>query len=154
MRQEDRDHANEQSYNLSEAAAVTGASRITMRRRLDAGRFPSAFRDTSTLRRPPPWRIPALDLIAAGFTIRDPASDTELETAASGLVEKSALEPAERVAVAEAVAAERAHTIELLVEVNRRLVDAVVEVATQGQLSSRDHPRRDQPEPRLGDRSP
>lgn len=60
----------ERSLTLSEAAAASGASRVTLRRRLDAGSFPNAFRsDTDGKGRKDTWRIPVGDLIAAGFVL-------------------------------------------------------------------------------------
>lgn len=50
-------------WTLSEAAAHTGMSRSTLRRRLDQGKFPGAYRDQAKQ-----WRIPLTDLLAAGIT--------------------------------------------------------------------------------------
>jgi hypothetical protein len=55
------------NFSLSEAANATGKSRSTIRRALDAGRFPTAFRDLECGEIPPPWRVPIGDLHAAGF---------------------------------------------------------------------------------------
>jgi hypothetical protein len=52
--------------SLSELAAATGLSRITIRRYLDAGRFPRAFRDPDA-GTPSPWRVPLSDVKAAGL---------------------------------------------------------------------------------------
>ncbi len=50
-------------WTLSEAAEHTGMSRSTLRRRLDQGKFPGAYRDQAKQ-----WRIPLTDLLAAGIT--------------------------------------------------------------------------------------
>lgn len=50
-------------WTLSEAAERTGISRSTLRRRLDQGKFPGAYRDQAKQ-----WRIPLTDLLAAGIT--------------------------------------------------------------------------------------
>ena len=50
-------------WTLSEAAERTGMSRSTLRRRLDQGKFPGAYRDQAKQ-----WRIPLTDLLAAGIT--------------------------------------------------------------------------------------
>ena len=58
------------NFSLSEAATATGKSRSTIRRALDAGRFPTAFRDIECGEIPAPWRVPIEDLHAAGFPTR------------------------------------------------------------------------------------
>lgn len=50
-------------WTIREAMERTGASRSTLRRRLDQGKFPGAYRDQAGQ-----WRIPLTDLLAAGFT--------------------------------------------------------------------------------------
>lgn len=50
-------------WTIREAMERTGASRSTLRRRLDQGKFPGAYRDQAKQ-----WRIPLTDLLAAGFT--------------------------------------------------------------------------------------
>jgi hypothetical protein len=111
------------SYTLTEAAAVTGRSRVTMRRHLDAGKFPNAWRDESSGETPAPWRVPLGDLVAAGLdvhpadrVVRGAASTaTQGRTGAVSLdVENSRLR--EELGVAVALADERARTIELLSE--------------------------------------
>jgi hypothetical protein len=51
-------------WTLTEAATHVGASRSTLRRRLNTGAFPNAAQDTSGV-----WRIGIEDLLAAGFTL-------------------------------------------------------------------------------------
>lgn len=108
----------EQTYTLSEAAELTGKSRVTLRRYLDQGRFPKAFRDEADPNSQP-WHIPAGDLEAAGLAPSIPPSgdeggDTGLRT---------------ELAVARAVADERARTIELLSEQLSQLQDTLRAVA-------------------------
>lgn len=50
-------------WTIREAVERTGASRSTLRRRLDQGKFPGAYLDQAGQ-----WRIPLTDLLAAGFT--------------------------------------------------------------------------------------
>jgi hypothetical protein len=57
------------SFSLSEAAKLTGRNRRTLRRWLDAGRFPGAFQDDTDLHT---WRIPAADLGTAGLGTTPP----------------------------------------------------------------------------------
>ncbi len=60
----------ERSLTLSEAALACGASRVTLRRRLDGGAFLHAFRsDANGKGRKDTWRIPVSDLLAAGFVL-------------------------------------------------------------------------------------
>lgn len=92
---------------LSEAAKVTNRSRVTLRRYLDAGRFPHAKRDEEDVNQQ--WLVPASDLVAAGVEIHPGALD-ECAPAALDI----SLEV--RLAVAEAVAAERADALDRIGE--------------------------------------
>ncbi len=66
----------EPSLSLSEAADACGVSRVTVRRRLDAGAFPHAHRSASEGKgRKDTWRIPLSDLAAAGFSLRGEQRD-------------------------------------------------------------------------------
>ena len=60
---------------ISEAAAASGKDRRTIRRHLDAGRFPGAQRTDSTSG--PVWRIPVDELLAAGLTLHAPSAPDE-----------------------------------------------------------------------------
>lgn len=51
------------AWTLAEAAERTATSRSTLRRYRDAGKFPSAYKDSSGM-----WRFPLEDLLAAGLT--------------------------------------------------------------------------------------
>ncbi len=105
------------SYSLTEAALVTGKSRVTIRRYLDRGQFPNAFRDDGGEPGPVPWRVPLSDLVAAGLTV----SPVEM-LAHSGEVRQGDTEGGrttlqvvrEQLATATALAAERERTIESL----------------------------------------
>jgi len=62
------------ALTLTEAARAAGVDRRTLRRRLDAGELPNAYRDRG--RQGPgtgPWLIPVGDLLAAGFTLNAPS---------------------------------------------------------------------------------
>jgi hypothetical protein len=106
------------SFTLTEAARATGKSRVTLRRRLDAGRFPTAFRDEESGAIPAPWRIPREDLIRAGLTLRSIETCTEAVGATvegTHPVSDEALSVlVQTAAVARAIADERARTIETL----------------------------------------
>lgn len=104
------------SFTLTEAAAVSGVSRVTLRRWLDAGRFPSAFQQPPVGKAPATWLIPAADLIAQGLSLDSTGSSPRRRSDRS-------FEPdtyGSRLAVAEALAEERLRTIESL---NRQLVE-------------------------------
>lgn len=108
---------------------MTGLSRVTIRRYLDAGRFPNAFRDVNSTRKPAPWRIPAQDLRRLGLSITEPAATaaTTPETAEHGAKTVARLEVESAVNLA--LATERLRTVEVLIGVNERLLDTVVELA-------------------------
>lgn len=104
---------------LSEAASATGKHRNTIRNALDSGAFPNAAKDASGA-----WRVPVTDLLAAGFHLHAPtppqateSNTTQREVVEADVVERLRAEVAElrrRVEVAEALAAERAVTLERL----------------------------------------
>lgn len=52
------------AWRLSEAVERTNASRSTLRRHLENGRFPNAYKDSSGA-----WRFPIEDLLAAGVSL-------------------------------------------------------------------------------------
>lgn len=49
-------------FTLSEAADLVSISRSTLRRKLDQGNFPDAYRDPKGV-----WKVPLTNLLAAGF---------------------------------------------------------------------------------------
>ena len=59
---------NRPAWTISEVVERTGASRSTIRRYRDAGKFPHAFKDSAGM-----WRVPIEDLLAAGLSVSDPA---------------------------------------------------------------------------------
>lgn len=117
------------TYTLTEAAEVTGKGRATIRRYLDAGRFPNAFQE-DTADPFPAWRIPSSDLIAAGLAIDLARPETRLST--SRRARSTVMSTSEELAAANAVAAERARTIEALTlelaETRRALMEALTTV--------------------------
>lgn len=64
---------NRPAWTLTEAVQRTGASRSTLRRYLDAGKFPNAYKDTSKA-----WRFPLEDLLAAGLSVSEPPAERAL----------------------------------------------------------------------------
>lgn len=99
-------------FSLSEAASLSNKSRVTLRRYLDSGRFPSARQDDTDPNRP--WLIPLGDLQDAGVVVTptDQGGSTLSDPLKMVIV---------RLSVAEALAEERAAEIERLM----RVVDAL-----------------------------
>lgn len=131
--------SKERTFTLVQAAAATGVSRMTIRRHLDAGRFPNAVQDrVSAGGGLPPWRIPLGDLLAAGLTV-DPASMTEpnrpswLPTPATPEATTEVIARLrEELGAHKAIAAERARMIELLSQQAAELRQVLAEaLATQ-----------------------
>lgn len=104
------------SLTLVDAARATGVDRRTLRRQIDDGTFPGAYRE-ETARGPDTgsWRVPIADLAAAGHTVaeisREPRAARSLKPAEAALeIEALRAELAEERTlrlVAEAVAEER-----------------------------------------------
>jgi excisionase family DNA binding protein len=101
---------------ITEAAQAAGVDRRTVRRRLDAGELPNAWREDGD---EGPWRIPVEDLMAAGLRLHAPTPPSAPQDTARGSVPPPApvrtpdelSQWRERALVAEAVAAERERTI-------------------------------------------
>lgn len=112
--------ATRPNLTLSQAAVATNRHRNTVRNALDAGRFPNAFREGGD----GPWVIPVTDLLAAGFPVNAPqiADDDDVPEVSKqvrdgGEVQRLRDEVDDlrrRLAVAEALAGERAKTLELM----------------------------------------
>lgn len=71
---------HEEGLTINAAAEMCGVSRDTVKRRLASGAFPNAIRVQGPGPRGP-WRIPELDLRAAGLLSERPAPDGDLEPA-------------------------------------------------------------------------
>lgn len=90
---------NRPAWTLTEAVQRTGVSRSTLRRYLDAGKFPNAYKDISKA-----WRFPIEDLLAAGLSVSEPPT----ERALSAPTEQVSIAMAEQVSKLEqALRAER-----------------------------------------------
>ena len=90
-------------FSLTDAAAISDKSRVTLRRYLDADKFPNARQDTGDINNA--WLVPLQDLEAAG--IRIVGDDTGEADPAMGLL-------VVRLARAEALAEARGAEIERL----------------------------------------
>lgn len=66
------------AWTLTEAAERTGASRSTLRRYREAGKFPNSYKDSSGA-----WRFPVEDLLAAGLSLATPLGEQPTEQAQS-----------------------------------------------------------------------
>jgi len=121
---------------IKEAATACGVSTKTVRRRLDADKFPNARRlDGPAGTESGPWVIPVGDLIAAGLqpgkpsppdAQSEPAPETVADLPASQTDELRRLETENadllrRAEVAEAIAEERERTIEAQAQALRML---------------------------------
>jgi hypothetical protein len=118
------------ALTLTEAAAATGTSRRTLTRALSGDKFPSAYREAGP-KGPEtgPWRVPIEDLLAAGFRLHQPAPPDSPAT----VIDDAAPQPQPavdewriRAEVAEAMAAERARTIDDLRATIERLSTRVL----------------------------
>ncbi len=103
------------TLTLDEAAALTGKSRDTIKNDRADGRYPHARQDVRQGNKPGTWRIPAIDLVAAGRL--SAARLEQLPAEINSLRESSTLtalraeiaELTTRLAVADALALERDH---------------------------------------------
>lgn len=68
---------SEITFSISDAARVCGVSRSAIRRLLDAGTLPGAYREAVEGSAPNanPWRVPIADLLAAGLVPNRPADN-------------------------------------------------------------------------------
>jgi len=125
---------------LTEAAAAVSRDRRTVRRQLDAGRYPNAYRGSDGQ-----WRIPITDLAAAGFRVNAPSGPEwappapDVEALAQLRTENAVLR--ERIAAAEALATERERE---LVRSDKQLGALRQAIAA---LTSSEPPRAPEPEP-------
>lgn len=125
------------AWRLSEAVERTTASRSTLRRHLENGRLPNAFKDSSGA-----WRFPVEDLLAAGVTMLKSHPDIPVSVSTGQPVEQPALAQAQRITELEqqlAVERERSSGLERLAEAARTNADdlrkalRMIEGASPGQ---------------------
>jgi DNA-binding transcriptional MerR regulator len=96
--------SNRPSWTLSEAAERTGASRSTIRRYRETGKFPHAYKGTDKQ-----WRVPVEDLLASGLTLNGQAQVEQVNTLSEQPTEQVPEPLSERVRELEALlAVERA----------------------------------------------
>lgn len=96
--------SNRPSWTLSEAAERTGASRSTIRRYRETGKFPHAYKGTDKQ-----WRVPVEDLLASGLTLSGQAQVEQVSTLIGQPTEQASELLSERVRELEALlAVERA----------------------------------------------
>ncbi|MDJ0318668.1 helix-turn-helix transcriptional regulator [Arthrobacter antibioticus] len=97
-------------WTMREAVERTGASRSTLRRRLDQGKFPGAYLD-----RAGQWRIPLTDLLAAGFIPVPPLGQgvvTDIVHPEDALAQVNQINLENRIKTLEiSLATERAHRV-------------------------------------------
>lgn len=134
------------SFTLSEAAERCRVHRATIRRKLDDGAFPNAWREDPKLGKGVgPWRIPLGDLQAAGFTLSALGTgepDRTVERDTDDQAERQALQAqldATRIELQHEREMRQAHerTIDLLAQAIRALPPGVSQppVLQQSQLA-------------------
>ena len=136
------------SLTLSEAASACGVHRNTIRRRLDQGHFPNAFRDARG------WRVPAADLEAAGLSpkkldaVGEPSVDGDVQSLRREVdgLRQLVVELEKRADLAEAIAAERQRRIDDL-RVTLRMLQAGTPARIVQEESAEKAPSETQPEP-------
>lgn len=100
------------AWRLSEAVERTNASRSTLRRHLENGRLPNAFKDSSGA-----WRFPVEDLLAAGVSMLKSESVNQVSVLTEQPAEQPLSNHAQRIAELEqqlAVERERSAGLERL----------------------------------------
>lgn len=100
------------AWRLSEAVERTNASRSTLRRHLESGRLPNAYKDNSGA-----WRFPIEDLLAAGVSLLKSNPDIPVNVLTEQPVEQPVSNHAQRIAELEqqlAVERERSAGLERL----------------------------------------
>lgn len=96
--------SNRPSWTLSEAAERTGASRSTIRRYRETGKFPHAYKSTDKQ-----WRVPVEDLLASGLTLSGQAQPEQVSAPTEQPITQASEPLSERVRELEALlAVERA----------------------------------------------
>ena len=106
---------NRPALTISQASKAAGVDRRTIRRRLDAGNLPGAYRPEPGA----PWLLPVADLLAAGLRLHAP-NDTGGDAHPAATPPPTPAQPSEleewrrRAEVAEAIAEERAEVIAVL----------------------------------------
>lgn len=114
--------SNRPSWTLSEAAERTGASRSTIRRYRETGKFPNAYKGTDKQ-----WRVPVEDLLASGLTLNGQAQ-VEQVNAFSG----QPIEPAPE------LLSERVRELEALLAVERARAAGLERVAAAAEANAAD----------------
>lgn len=114
--------SNRPSWTLSEAAERTGASRSTIRRYRETGKFPHAYKGTDKQ-----WRVPVEDLLASGLTLNGQAQ-AEQVNALSEQPSEPAREPL----------SERVRELEALLAVERARAAGLERIAAAAEANAAD----------------
>lgn len=114
--------SNRPSWTLSEAAERTGASRSTIRRYRETGKFPHAYKGTDKQ-----WRVPVEDLLASGLTLNGQAQVGQVNTL-SGQPIESAPEPL----------SERVRELEALLSIERARASGLERLAAAAEANAAD----------------
>lgn len=114
---------NARTLTVSDAARLAGVPRKDLFQAVQAGQFPNAYRATPMGGGPGSgqWRIPLSDLVDARLLQDDSLNEPPMPDPTSGDLRRRLQELEQRLAVAEALAAERASTIDTLTMALRAL---------------------------------
>jgi DNA-binding transcriptional MerR regulator len=117
--------SNRPAFTLSEAAERTGASRSTIRRYREAGKFPNAYKDSDRQ-----WRVPVEDLLASGLTLSGQTQPEQVN---------ASTEPAsEQAPQAGGVLVERVRELEAALAVERTRAEGLERVAAAAEANAAD----------------
>jgi hypothetical protein len=102
------------AWRLSEAVERTTASRSTLRRHLENGRLPNAYKDSSGA-----WRFPVEDLLAAGVSMAKSSPDDPVSVSTGQPIEQPVSNQSQRIMELEhqlAIERERSSGLERLAQ--------------------------------------
>lgn len=120
---------NRPAFTLSEAAERTGASRSTMRRYREAGKFPNAYKGTDKQ-----WRVPVEDLLANGLTLSGQAQAEQV----SAPTEHPREQAREQAPPPGGLLVERVRELEAALAVERARAEGLERVAAAAEANAAD----------------
>jgi excisionase family DNA binding protein len=121
--------SNRPAFTLSEAAERTGASRSTVRRYRESGKFPNAYKDSDRQ-----WRVPVEDLLANGLTLSGQAQPEQV----SAPTEHPGEQASKQAWTAGGVLVERVRELESALAVERARAEGLERVAAAAEANAAD----------------